>query len=304
MSDVPVSAPAPTSAPSSEPSSSASPPESSAPEAKSSPPSESPQAEARRLKLKVDGNEEDYDLSNEDNLRRDLQKARAADKRMAEAAKLQKQYDAYKADPKAFLRDPANGFNARELAEQIMLEELEAELEDPRDREQRLLKERLKKYEEAEAKARENEESEAKQAQVHQARQHWDNVIGTALESSDLPKTPETIARIARSLRQAMATGYKPEISDVIAEVKASYEQEFSSLYGQASLEKLMKFNPQLIEQLRQHDLKSLKSKPAPSQALPRDDKGRFQPNKGSEAPKTMNEYDFAEYMKGKFKGG
>ncbi len=302
MSDVPTSAPAPVSAPTSEPSASASPPNPS-PQDASSAPTET-KAEARRLKLKVDGNEEDYDLDNEDNLRRDLQKARAADKRMAEAAKLQKQYDAYKADPKAFLRDPANGFNARELAEQIMLEELEAELEDPKDREARQLKERLKKYEEQEAKAREEQESEAKHAQVQQARQHWDNVIATALETSDLPKTTETVARIARTLRQAMATGYKPEISDVIAEVKASYESEFSSLYGQNSLEQLMKFNPQLIEQLRQHDLKSLKAKPTPNQSLPRDDKGRFQPSKGSEAPKTMNEYDFAKHMQNKFKDG
>lgn len=302
MSDAPVSAPAPSEGVSSQ--------GDSAPQTdqtpSSSPTKESTEvkAEARRLKLKIDGAEEEYDLDNEDNLRRDLQKARAADKRMAEAAKLQKQYDSYKADPKAFLRDPANGFNARELAEQIMLEDLEAEMMSPQEKLAREKDARLKKYEEQEAAAEQELQEQAKQHKVMQARQHWDNVIGTALEASELPKTAETVARIARALRQAKAQGYSPEIADIVAEVKASYDSEFSSLYGKSSLEQLMKFNPQLIEQLRQHDLAKLKAKPAPSQALPRDDKGRFQPSKGSEAPRTMNEYDFAAHMKNKFKDG
>ena len=314
MSDTPVSsAPAPSSSPAPE----AAPQTSSAPEPKQASEqqhSEAPLAgeskaeQARRLKLKVDGAEEDYDLSNEDQLRRDLQKARAADKRMAESAKQAKAiedfYKALKNDPKSILRNPELGLNAREIAEQLLLEELEAEMMSPEEKRIREYEKRLKDYEAREQAEREAMENQQRQQQVMQAKQRWDNIIGNALEQSDLPKTAESVSRIAKAIRQAKMHGYEPDMSDIISEVRASYESEFSSLYSNASIDKLLKLNPKLVEQIRAHDMQSLKAKPTPQQPLPRDEKGRFQPSNGKEAPRTMNEMDFEAYLNNKLKGG
>ena len=101
---------------------------------------EIPQALKKKLKLKVDGEEieDEIDFNDEEGLKRKLQLSYAAKKRMEEAkAAKAKAFEIIK----AFEEDPANVFKklgpkGREAAERFLLEQLQEEAMDPKDKEQ------------------------------------------------------------------------------------------------------------------------------------------------------------------------
>lgn len=169
------------------------------------------QAEARRLlKLQVDGEEIEYDLSNEDQVKRDIQMARAATKRMQEAAATTKRFgqivEALKGgrfDLLEKLGVPKETMRAameRQLASQIeeeMIEQL------PPEQKRQMLEER--------ARARDAEQWRAYQAKLKrqadlkrqetEQRARDERLAGKfeeAITLGELPKTPTVMALMHR----------------------------------------------------------------------------------------------------------
>lgn len=147
------------------------------------------------------------------------------------------------------------------LSEEILLEYLENEMLDPKEREYRTLKEeneRLKKEREKEELTR-KEQKELK-IQEEYSRKVESEIID-ALEMSDLPKTENTVKRIANYLIMGIDRGLNLTVSQVIPLVQEDIQNELSELIGKSDNEKLLKFlGEDKLKVIRQADLSRLKT--------------------------------------------
>ncbi len=102
----------------------------------------------RKHKVKVDGQEIEVD---EEELKRGYAHQKAANKKLQEGLRAKKQAEDFvkllKTDPLKVLKDPRIGHDVRKLAEEYLASQLEDELLDPREKELRTYKEKLKTYE-------------------------------------------------------------------------------------------------------------------------------------------------------------
>lgn len=237
---------------------------------------------ARKLKVKIDGNETELD---ESEVIAGYQLRRASDGRFQEAAKLRQQAEEVikllKTNPRAALQHPAIGADVRKLAEEILQEELENELLDPKDREIRTLKSTLKAKEDAERQAQETVVAKEKKQAEAEYMTKYETGIKSALQQSGLPLTNLTATRMIHYLKNAMAAGYDAEPSDVVELVREDYVNEIKQLFGASDGTTLASLlGEDGLKKVRQHDISRLKSptdapKPAPVDDTDVDTKSR-----------------------------
>jgi hypothetical protein len=227
---------------------------------------ESAKAMIKRLKLKVDGEEfeEDYDLGNEEQLKRDLQLARAAKKRMAEAQGLKKEayqiIEQYKNDPAGLIK--ALGPKGYDIAEQILVEKLQSEMMTPEQRKMAEYEQRLSAYEKAEKDKKEREEQEQMQALEMKQAEHYQKVIIDALNKTGLPKEPQLAKRAAFLLKKNLELGLDLSPEELAQELKNEVVNTLKSIAGSSEASQLLELlGPDLAKKIRKHDLEQLKSK-------------------------------------------
>lgn len=218
----------------------------------------------KKFKLKVDGEEfeETLDLSNEAELVKRLQLAKAAEKRITQAkTEKQKAMEIAKAfeDGTLFKKHP----KARELAEQFLLEQLEAEMLTPEQK-------RLKELESYKAK-KDSEEREAKELQAKAAQEAKEREIATnfqktiidALDKSGLPKTPEMAKRMAYIMKKNLDLGLNLTSEDLVQEVKSETLAMIKSVIASAQDgdQIISLFGEDVAKKIRAADVKKLKEK-------------------------------------------
>lgn len=253
MSDV-AAAPTPVASPSPAPSKTAAPvakasqaafsaaPSTSAPAAKTLPPPNAknvlpddpapstPAAEerkARKLKLKVDGNEEEFDLdaASDEEIATQLQMARAARKRMQESADVKKQFasiqEAIKKDPFAALKDPAfGGLDLEALAEQRLAAKYQEQMMSEPEREKAELQRKIQEYETREKDRTETAKRKETEALETRVRQEMETEFIAALEESGLPKNASTVRMMAEVTRDNLMEGIEMTRQQITAEVQ------------------------------------------------------------------------------------
>lgn len=220
----------------------------------------------KKFKLKVDGEEieEEIDLGNEEQLIKELQLARAAKKRMAEAQEAKRK--AYEV-MQSIDQDPANlikrlGPKGYEIAEQLLLEKMQEDMLTPEQKQLKQMERELAKYKELEKQQK--EEAERAQAQAQEAKQaeHYQKVIIDALEKSGLPKTPDSAKRMAFLLHKNLELGIELDAVDLALEAKKEYQESIRNLSKNATAEQLVQLlDPEIIKKLRKYDTDQLKSK-------------------------------------------
>lgn len=217
----------------------------------------------KKFKLKVDGEEfeEELDLSNEAELTKRLQLARAAEKRISQAkTEKQKAMEILQAFERGDLlkKHP----KARELAEQFLVEQLESEMLTP---EQKELKE-LKAYKDSKEKAELERQKALEQAEMQQQEkvlaEKFQKTIIDALDKSGLPKTPEMAKRAAYLLKKNLDLGLSLSAEDLVQEMKSEATSMLKSLIGQADGDQLIAmFGEDVAKKIRAYDVKRLKEK-------------------------------------------
>lgn len=193
----------------------------------------------KRLKLKVNGKEveKEIDFNDEDSLRELLQKGYAADERFQQASSLEKQMKQFaqliQQDPLKALE--AAGHDMDKIAEAYMEQRIKDMQKSP---EQKRLEE-LEKQIEAERQKSEKLENERQQAEQARAQEEYsrqlDDEITTALSSSELPKSPYVVKRIAENLMLAMDEGYEDVTVEQILpivekQIKGEIRQMFEAM--------------------------------------------------------------------------
>lgn len=217
-----------------------------------------------KWKMKVDGEESEMELD-EDSARKLAQQGLAAQKRMSEAARVKKHAEQIaqliKADPVKVLK--AYGHNVDELAIAHVKQLMDLENMSPVERENMELKRRVQ---EAEAKEKEEIETRAKKQEEELREQYRGNLQKDIISSLDtpegriLPRTEETVQRIAKHMYFAKKMGYKNVTpADVLSTVHNSYIKEFSSYARSSTPEQILKWiGPETMKKLREYELSKL----------------------------------------------
>ena len=256
-------------------------------------------AEIRKLKLKIDGVEEEVDEAEAIRL---AQLGKASHKRFSEAQQMRQQVEAFvqqlKSDPKKVLMDPNIGFDIKKIAQEILWEQIQEETLTPEQKKQRDIERELKAYkdrEQAEKTTREKAEEEAKHQSILM---DYDKKISAALMGANLPKTPETVRRVAQYMLEAVRNGYDLEPSDLVSVVRKDYENEHRDLFNSLTPEQLFAiFGEDSAKKIREFDISRLKT------TTPRhkDEPNRSTTTRKTEPSKKLKGSDWDAAMKKKF---
>ncbi len=203
---------------------------------------------ARQLSIKVDGQVENIDIDSMDDasLTKQLQLARAASKRMQEAAEIKKQQEAFrerlKKNPVEALKDPEFGLDVRKMIEEQILREYEeqqmAEPERKAKQMERALAEREAQIAQKEAEYQERETAALNERVFNETKAQFE----TALSTSGLPNNPHTIAMMAEVAQQNLEAGIELDPSQLAAEVRERLSQTNAHVFKGMQGEQLAKY--------------------------------------------------------------
>lgn len=215
----------------------------------------------KRLKIKVDGVEEEVelDLSNDEALKRELQKSRAFDKRVKEfqskAAQFEQIMELLQNDPESVLEKI--GVDVNQLAEKRLEKQIEMMKKSPEELEREQMRKELEELKKEKQKAEEAKKQAELEALRNQQAQQIENDISEAMEAKNsiLPrKNPKIYAKVAEAMLFAMKSGFdKVTAKDVIPLVEKEYKAELQELFnaipedtiealvGQGNLDRLRK---------------------------------------------------------------
>lgn len=218
----------------------------------------------KEFELKVNGKtiNKKIDLSDEEAVKRELQKAYAGQQAMQKSAELEKIYaqeiERLKADPFSVLEEL--GLNPDELAELRIQQRIEEMKKSPEE----LAREQMQKeLEEARQKLREQEDR-AKEAEFakmqEEAARALDEEISTALDAhTTLAASPYIVKKVADTMMWAMDNGFDDvTANDVLDTVEAEVKKEISSMMSQLPEEVMEAYLGQKnLDRLRQKRIKS-----------------------------------------------
>ena len=195
------------------------------------PPPAAVQAEIRKMKLKLDG--KDVELP-ESEVIAYAQQGKVATQRFKEAAQMRADAEQLmqfaKANPEEFFKK--TGMNPREWAEKYLLAEIQREAMSPEQRKIREIEEENQRYKSKEQQENEARKRQAEEAKTKEYHDSYEKMFVTALNESGLPKTPFTIARMAKLQQLNIKNGYELSSSQLAKIVREDYVAEQKSILG------------------------------------------------------------------------
>jgi hypothetical protein len=227
---------------------------------------EAPVSTKRKLKLKVDGQEEDFefDPDNTEEMTRHFQMSKMSQKRAQEAAGLRQQiekigdYLAQAKGDKKKLRSLIKelGGDEKELAAAIIEEEIANSQKSPdqlqREKLEAELKE-LKDHNEREKNARTAAELERLTAQEVE---RYDVLVSQALETSGLPKKPFVVKKMTDYMLLALEAGIDLHPNEIINIVRGEVESDIQDLFSVAPEELIEKLvGKEILGKLRKKNV-------------------------------------------------
>lgn len=199
----------------------------------------------KKYKLKVDGKEEEMelDLDNEEEVKKHLQFSKAAQKRMQEKAELQKSVEQFidllRTNPRKVLSDPNINVDIKKFAQDILNEELENANKSPEQLEKEKLQKELEELKDKYKKDEEDRKSKEYQRLQQEAEQKLEGEISDALTSSELPKSPYTVRKMAEIMMLALQNDIDLGPKDVIPLLRKQMKEDISELFSASSDEVL-----------------------------------------------------------------
>jgi hypothetical protein len=195
----------------------------------------------KKYQLKIDGKNEDFeiDLDNDEEVKAHLQRSKASNKRMQEAAELRKATEKFietlRSNPRKILTDPNIGVDIKKLAQEIIEEEIANSQKSPEELEKEQLKRELQEIKDK----YKNEEEERKKGEYErlqaEAEIKLDADVTQALESSSLPKTPYTVKKMAEMMMIALQNDIDLSPQDVVPLIRKQMQQDIKDMFSASS---------------------------------------------------------------------
>jgi hypothetical protein len=203
------------------------------------------EAPKKIYKLNVNGKEVEYDASNEDKLKADLQKVFGIEEKARTTAQkvdmAEKLMGMLQTDPLGFEKQcKLNGIDATKLATEILYNQLRLQNMTPEQRE-------LEEYKEREKEAnalKEQQKIEQETAEGKRKTQEWaqkfEKECETALNANQIPKTRLSLALIAQYVDAGLAENKEYSVEQVLPyvarDLKEIHRQTMEQLDGDALL--------------------------------------------------------------------
>lgn len=236
-----------------------------APQAETQPTPTQVQAAKERLKLQVDGQEieKEVDWNDKESLKKELQLAAAAKKRMGEAGSLKNQalqiIKAFESGDHSILAKHPKG---REIAEAFLMAQIQEEGLTQAEKDQRAKDKELEEWRNKDKTAKEKEQQAAQAKRETELIQSFQKTIIDAIDKTGLPKSPELVKRMAGLLQKNLKLGLDLTADELAVEVKNETTGMLKAILGNATGAQLIEmFGPEIAKQIRKHDIETLKAK-------------------------------------------
>lgn len=255
----------------------------------------------KKLKLKFNGREIEEDLPFEideahaDWLTKQRQKAMLADHKANEYSQLEREIGAFiqelHKNPKKALSNPAIGLDIKQFAAEILQEEIEQAQKSPEQIKEEALQRELEELK-AE-RAREKEEMQARELERLTEREYerYDNLMSSAIESSDLPKSPYVVKKMTEYLMMGIENGIDVEPKDVIPLIREEIQNDIQEMFQVMPAEVIEQIlGKSNIEKLRKKRVASAKA-PIPVKASVRDVGAQKKEEKKEDKKQTLRDF-------------
>lgn len=195
----------------------------------------------KKYNIKVNGKSEvvELDLNDEASIVKHLQMSRAAQSKMQESANLMRNAEEFinllKTNPRRVLEDPSIGVDLKLFAQEIINQEIDNASKSP----EQLEKEKLQK-ELSEIKSKiEEDEKKRKSSELQRLQQEQQEKIEvnieSALKTSDLPKTPYTVRKMAEMMLIALQNNVDLSPQDLVPLIRKQMQVDIKDLFGAAN---------------------------------------------------------------------
>ena len=255
----------------------------------------------KKLKLKFNGKEIEEDLPFEideahaDWLAKQRQKAMLADHKANEYSQLEREIGAFiqelRKNPKKALSNPAIGLDIKQFAAEILQEEIEQAQKTPEQIKEEALQRELEELK-AE-RAREKEEMNARELERLTEREYerYDNLMSSAIESSDLPKSPYVVKKMTEYLMMGIENGIDVEPKDVIPLIREEIQNDIQEMFQVMPAEVIEQIlGKSNIEKLRKKRVANAKA-PIPVKASVKDVGAQKKEEKKEEKKQTLRDF-------------
>ena len=248
-----------------------------------------------KFKTKIDGVEEEVILD-EQEIRRDYQKWKAAEKRFHESSMQRKKVD----EVMGLLQKPETlaealeklGYDVKQLAEQYLYEQIQFAQMPPEMQELYTARKQLAKFQEEERQRKIHEENLAEEQREREMASKLQDEVIEALQDSNLPQTPEMVRRIARHKRIYLDRGVDIDAREAAQIVEDELIAENQAILSKMDGDKLERILGQDISKnLRMKDIEKIKN-PIPDTPKPKEKVIRPKKSRGY-----VSEGDFENYM-------
>lgn len=221
--------------------------------------------EIRKLKLKLDG--QDVELPESEVIAL-AQQGKVSGKRFQEAAAIRKQAEDIlkfaQENPAEFFKK--TGKNARQWAEEYLIEELKREQWTPEQKKAAENEAKLKQYE-TERKAEQDRKDQAERDQLQKSHHdRYETLFIEALTQSGLPRTPYTVKRMAELQLVNLRKKLNLDAGQLAKVVREDYINEQKALFGALEGDKLLELmGPDFVKKLSKAQIAQLKAKIKPA---------------------------------------
>ncbi len=250
----------------------------------------------KKFKLKVDGEEFDteIDLNDEAAVQKELQLAKAAQKRMKESTELRKAVEEFleetKKNPRQVMKQL--GINEKELAQLIMNEEL-ADLEKtPEQKEIEKLQKQLEEIQNSKKKEEEDRKKNDFERMKQEAEQRIETDISSALESGGLAKTPYTVKKMAEIMYIALENDIDLKPNQVIPILRKQMESDFKEFFAATNDDQLEEFLKDQLPRIRKRSVAKAKEASVVKTVK--------EPTSTATKPEEIKKMTISDFLKGK----
>lgn len=255
----------------------------------------------KQLKLKFNGKETVEDLpfeideEHQDWYVKQRQKAMLADHKSQEYSQLEREVGAFiqelRRNPKKALSNPAIGLDIKEFAAQILQEEIEQSQKTPEQiREEDLNRqlEELKAEREAEKEDYSKKELERLTEREYE---RYDNQLSSALEASDLPKSPYIVKKMTEYMMLGIENGVDVTPEQIIPLVREEMIQDIQEMFQIMPAEMIEQIiGKQNLDKLRKSRVAAVKP-PVPVKSTVRDVAAKKTESKQEDKKQTIKDF-------------
>ncbi len=255
----------------------------------------------KQMKLKFNGKESVEDLPFEVDdvqlewMTKQRQKAMLADSKAQDYSQLEREIGAFiqelRTNPKKALANPAIGLDIKEFAAQILQEEIEQSQKTPDQIRQEELQREL---EELKAE-REREKQEFSQKELERLTEReyerYDNLMSSAIESSDLPKSPYVVKKMTEYMMMGIENGIDVQPSDIIPILRDEIHRDIQDMFQVMPAEVIEQIiGKQNLDKLRKNRVKGAQV-PVPVKSAFKDVGAKKEEPKKEEKRQTIKDF-------------